>query len=58
VQPRRVALASIVAAQCEILMTAALMDRSYRGEYRRRFLEGLAADVDVVFVDRLGVMPD
>jgi hypothetical protein len=34
------------------------MDRSYRGKYRGRFLEGFAADVDVVFVDRFRVVTD
>jgi hypothetical protein len=47
---------NIAVARRGILMTVALMGRSNRGKYRRRFLEGFAADVDVVFVDRLRVV--
>jgi len=34
------------------------MGRSYHGKYRGRFLQSIAADVDVVFVDGLRIMTD
>jgi len=34
------------------------LGRSYRGKYRRRSLQGVAADVEVMLVDRLGVVTD
>ena len=34
------------------------LGRSYRGKYRSPFLQGITADVDVVFVDRLRVVAD